>query len=267
MSQEESTDEAAKESNRTQFGANASNYATSPVHAKGASLARMVELVEPQPDWNALDVASAAGHTAFAFAPHVASVVASDLTPEMVALAAERASELGHNNVTAKLADAEALPFDDASFDLVTCRIAPHHFPNPQTFIVEVTRVLRPGGTFAMVDNVVPDNASVAKTYNDWERVRDPSHIEALSMERWESLCRGAAMTIAHAETAPKQMGFQFWVDNMSVPNELRPGLLDDLLNADDEVRAFLTPSGDAIDNAGFVLTEGLIVAASAAEA
>lgn len=264
MSHEPHSDPAnAKDLNRTQFGANASNYATSPVHAKGASLARMVELVAPQSDWNALDVASAAGHTAFTFAPHVASVVATDLTPEMVALAAERAGELGLSNVTTQLADAEALPFDDATFDLVTCRIAPHHFPAPNTFITEAARVLRPGGIFAMVDNIVPNDEVVAQTYNDWERRRDPSHIKALSMERWASLCTDAGMTISHAETAPKRMGFQFWVDNMSVPESERPGLLHDLFHASDDARAFLAPSGDAMDNAEFVLTEGLIVAST----
>ena len=55
-----------------QFGAHAAAYATSTVHAKGASLGRLVELVKPQPQWQALDIATGAGHTAAAFAPHVA---------------------------------------------------------------------------------------------------------------------------------------------------------------------------------------------------
>ena len=67
---------------RSQFGASAAAYATSKVHAKGASLGRLVELVKPQRSWRALDIATGAGHTAAAFAPHVASVVASDITPE-----------------------------------------------------------------------------------------------------------------------------------------------------------------------------------------
>ncbi|MCP4428488.1 MAG: methyltransferase type 11, partial [Chloroflexi bacterium] len=72
---------------KEQFGANAAAYATSKPHAKGASLARLVELTRPQPDWQMLDVATAAGHTAFIFAPHVAHVWATDITPEMLALA------------------------------------------------------------------------------------------------------------------------------------------------------------------------------------
>ena len=75
----------SKELVKKQFGANAAAYATSAVHAQGASLARLVELVQPQPGWRMLDVAAAAGHTAFAFAPHVAQVIATDLTPEMAA--------------------------------------------------------------------------------------------------------------------------------------------------------------------------------------
>ena len=66
-----------------QFGPNAAAYATSAVHAKGASLPRMVELAAPEKHWVALDVASGAGHTAAAFAPHVARVIAADLTEEI----------------------------------------------------------------------------------------------------------------------------------------------------------------------------------------
>ena len=69
---------------QAQFGANAAMYGDSPVHAKGASLARVVDLVQPRATWRALDVATGGGHMALAVAPHVAAVVASDLTPQML---------------------------------------------------------------------------------------------------------------------------------------------------------------------------------------
>ena len=253
--------EPSKDLNRSQFGANAANYATSTVHAKGASLGRLVELFDFQPDWHCLDVATAAGHTAFAVAPHVGSVIATDLTPEMVTLASERATELGHGNVTTQVADAEALPFEDNTFDLVTCRIAPHHFPSPEMFIAEVARVTKPGGRFCLIDNIVPDNSAVAATYNAWEKLRDPSHAEALSLERWTDLCIGAGLEIAHSELMGKQMNFLAWLDNMSVAEDLRPKLLDQLVNAEPDVAQFLRPTGDTIETAGFVLTEGVLVA------
>ncbi len=223
----------------------------------------MVELVEPHSEWRALDIATAAGHTAFAFAPHVSHVTATDLTPEMVALCATRSAELAFTNVETQLADAEALPFEDDSFDLATCRIAPHHFPNPVMFISEVARVLVPGGTFAMLDNVVPDNPDVALFYDDWERRRDPSHVGCLSMSEWSELMADSGMVVRVAETAPKRMGFQMWVDNMNVADADRSGLLTDLLDAASAVVEFLCPDGSTQADAAFTLTEGLFVAST----
>lgn len=77
---------------RSKFGPAAADYAASDVHAKGESLARIVELVAPQKAWAALDVATGAGHTAAVFAPHVASVIASDITDEMLGEAAKLAT-------------------------------------------------------------------------------------------------------------------------------------------------------------------------------
>src|SRR5262249_21339416 len=110
------------------FGATARTYLTSKPHAQGKSLDRMVALVKPQPDWRHLDLATGAGHTAYAFAPHVARVWATDITAEMLDLVREQAQKRGLANLRVAYAKAEALPFEDEMFDLVTCRIAPHHF-------------------------------------------------------------------------------------------------------------------------------------------
>lgn len=246
---------------QAQFGANAANYATSSVHAKGASLARMVDVVSPQSNWLGLDIATAAGHTAFEFAPHIATMVATDLTIEMVALARDRAAELDHRNVSVAQADSENLPFRTSSLDLVTCRIAPHHFPRPDAFVAEVARVLQPGGVFAMVDNIVPDDPNAADWYNDWERRRDPSHAQCLGLSEWQGLIHAAGMSVRAAETAPKRMDFMAWCNNMSVPDAIRVGLLRDLHDATPAVQAFLLPDGTDEETAEFTLTEGLIVA------
>src|SRR5579862_1877237 len=117
-----------KDTVRQQYGAHAEAYVTSPVHAQGASLARLVELTEPGPEWVVLDVSTGGGHTALAFASHVRRVIASDLTPEMLAAAERFARERGATNIEYQVADAEDLPFEAAAFDLVTNRIALHHF-------------------------------------------------------------------------------------------------------------------------------------------
>ncbi|MEL6983215.1 MAG: methyltransferase domain-containing protein, partial [Actinomycetota bacterium] len=93
---------------KQQFGPNAANYATSPVHATGSSLARLSELLEPEPTWRLLDIATAAGHTAFALAPSVREVVATDLLDEMLDVARGEAASRGLDNVHFERADAEA---------------------------------------------------------------------------------------------------------------------------------------------------------------
>jgi len=261
----------SKELVQRQFGANAQNYVTSPVHAKGASLARMVELAAPGADWVMLDVATAAGHTAFAFAPHVAQVVATDLTREMLDRAKALAAERGIINVTFAQADAEALPFSDATFDGVTCRIAPHHFSDVASFVAEVARVLKPGGVFALVDNLAPDTnthpdldaaalAGAAAGYNAFEKLRDPSHARALTEAEWHGHINAAGLTIATREHLAKAMSFHRWCETMSVPQATRERLRRMLDDAPDALNAYLKPTPSA-DDIGFEIIELLLVA------
>src|SRR6266540_816235 len=67
-----------------------------------------------------MDIATGGGHTALAFAPYVRAVVATDLTPRMIEVAEAFIREQGAANVTFQVADAEALPFPNASFEIVT---------------------------------------------------------------------------------------------------------------------------------------------------
>jgi ubiquinone/menaquinone biosynthesis C-methylase UbiE len=195
---------------RQQFGANAATYVTSRPHAQGASLARLTELVPAGPDWDVLDVASAAGHTAFAFAPHVHHVWSTDITTEMLELARQQAAQRGLANVTVEYADAEALPYPDARFHLVTCRIAPHHFVDVAPFLREAARVLHPGGLLAVVDNVVPDGPA-GDYVNAFEKFRDPSHGRCLSMDEWRAAYAAAGFSVLHAEVLVKPMVFEEW--------------------------------------------------------
>ncbi len=160
-----------------QFGAAAADYATSTVHARGESLARLVELVEPKKRWRVLDVATGAGHTALALAPHVAKVTASDITEAMLAEAKKLASARGLANVKTVPAKAEDLPFPDMSFDLVTCRLAAHHFGDVAAFAAEAYRVLMPNGLLAVVDNISPDRDDLPRAARPRTRASGPRPI------------------------------------------------------------------------------------------
>jgi len=98
----------AKSLVQEQFGATATHYLTSEPHAKGKSLERLVEVVKPQAAWRMVDVATGAGHTAYAFAPHVARVWATDITEEMLALVRNEVQARKLANVRVAYAKAES---------------------------------------------------------------------------------------------------------------------------------------------------------------
>ncbi|MFN3658916.1 MAG: methyltransferase domain-containing protein [Pseudolabrys sp.] len=240
-----------------QFGKTAAHYLTSKPHAQGKSLQRLVELAAPRKDWRMLDVATGGGHVAYAFAPHVARVWATDITQEMLDQVKAEAARRGLANVRVAYAKAEALPFDDESFELVTCRIAPHHFDSIPQFLAEVRRVLEPGGIFALVDNVVPAG-SVGDYVNAFERLRDPSHLRAWTMAEWRDALNSAGLAVTHEETIDKTMEFKSWAARYDA---VMQALLRAMLaQVTPEVKTVLDPQGEG-DALTFRLCEGVFVA------
>jgi SAM-dependent methyltransferase len=250
-----------KSLSQAQFGQNAAEYLTSKPHAQGKSLDRLVALAHPQPHWHALDVATGAGHTAYAFAPHVARQWATDITDEMLNLVRSEVVKRKFANVRTAHAKAEALPFDDASFDLVTCRIAPHHFDSIPGFLDEARRVLKPDGTFALVDNVVPAG-SVGDYNNGFERFRDPSHLRAWTVEEWRGALDEHGFVIGHEELLIKEMDFAYWAGRHDAA--MQAYLRAMLEHATAAVKQVLKPE-EKPGGLTFCLSEALFIARPAA--
>jgi ubiquinone/menaquinone biosynthesis C-methylase UbiE len=85
--------------------------------------------------------------------PADVTVTGIELSPAMLAIASQRAEGLGRD-VNLREADAEHLPFDDASFDTVICALALCTIPSPVTAIGEMQRVLVPGGRLLLLDHI-----------------------------------------------------------------------------------------------------------------
>ncbi|MBX5477316.1 MAG: methyltransferase domain-containing protein [Clostridia bacterium] len=205
-------DEHAKAAVRAQFSRAAEAYVHSEIHAKGDDLALLVEWLEPRPDWIVLDVATGGGHTARALSPHAGLVIAADLTREMLDAARRHLDGAGCRNILYVVADAEDLPFLDGTFHAVTCRIAPHHFPNPDRFAAEAGRVLRPGGRFLLIDNVAPEDGDLARFINTTEKMRDESHVRCPSVREWQAWLRRAGLVERRARLRKKTLVFDSWV-------------------------------------------------------
>lgn len=202
------------------FGATADAYLTSDVHRDGDDLDLLAEWCEGAS--RALDVACGAGHVTGALADRgVSTVIAVDATPEMVRTAME------NFEVTGVVADAERLPFADRTFDAVTCRIAAHHFPAPSAFVREVERVLAPGGTFAFEDNVAPENDDLADFFNRFERLRDPTHVEAYSQSQWEEWFREAGFDVEESLTMRRELDYEAWVERTDPSADRRERLAE----------------------------------------
>ena len=231
--------EAIKERVREAFGATAAAYVASPGHAGGADLNRLVELAAPTLSDRALDVSTGGGHTALALAPHVAQITASDLTPRMLAAARDFLTSSGVTNADYVIADAEQLPFLDASFDLVTVRIAPHHYASVATAVREMTRVLAPGGRLLLIDNIAPEDATLDALLNRWEKWRDPSHVRNYTASEWRAYLTGAGLDITDAETQRKTHDFAPWVERMRMPPTESAKLEAEMLAAPPEAQAY----------------------------
>ena len=229
---------------QAQFGCTADAYVASASHAQGADLAQMVALARAlhpgaMAEKAVLDVATGGGHTALAFAGAGAQVTATDLTPEMLRAAGAFVRAEGQENVRFVAAPAEQLPFADSSFDLVTCRIAAHHFADPERFVREAARVLRAGGLLLLVDNVSPEDPVLAALMNDFERQRDPSHVMAYSVRQWVTWVAEAGLELQHLSRWYVDKPYRAWLERARTPADVGTALARDVLALPAAQRAY----------------------------
>jgi ubiquinone/menaquinone biosynthesis C-methylase UbiE len=212
----------SKDRTREQFGKVAARYRCSADHADVEDLDLLFEGLALEASHRVLDVATGGGHTAVAIARVTGRVVASDLTPRMLRETSTLAAEAGARNIVYAAADAEALPFADAVFDRITCRIAPHHFPDVRAAVAEIARVVRPGGRIGIIDSVVPGDPALDAFLNGIEKVRDPSHVRSYRVEEWLDFLGGAGLTLLQAASMWKTHGFAEWVARTGQPKPVQ---------------------------------------------
>src|SRR5207248_3843981 len=176
-------------------------YRESATHASGDDLDLVVAWCEPGPGVTVLDVATGGGHVARRLREAGAEVVTVDTAPGM------------QPDV---VAPADHLPFADASFDVVACRIAAHHFPDALGALKEMARVAR-----ARV--VICDNTFTSESAEEADRLRDPSHVRNYGVAEWHSFFELAGLEVAEQAILMRDTDFEGWLARTETPQEVRP--------------------------------------------
>jgi SAM-dependent methyltransferase len=189
----------------------AAAYVTSPGHAAGNDLEQIVAWGGALARARFLDVATGGGNTALALAPLSRHVTAYDVTEPMLRAARGFLRERGARSASFVAGDVQALPFRDGAFDVVTCRIAAHHFADVAAAVREVRRVLRPGGSFLVQDILGHDDGEAAAFITEVERRRDPSHVRAYRAVEWKAFLRAAGLTTMDSAVVTKGRPWEEW--------------------------------------------------------
>ena len=217
--------EGQKAQVQAQFGQSAQDYVTSAGHAGGEDLERLVAWGRRRGAGRVLDVATGGGHTALAFAGFTPAVIATDLTLPMLEAARGFIRDKGAANVRLLASDVEALPFRDASFGVVTCRIAAHHFPAILPAVREIARVLEPGGSFLLQDILGHEDRELAAFILEVEKRRDPSHVRSLPQREWAAFLKAAGMTVIDEGMVSKVRMWEEWTGRTRMSPDAKAGL------------------------------------------
>jgi SAM-dependent methyltransferase len=168
-------------------------FRESPTHREGPDLDLLVEWCDPRPDVKMLDVATGGGHVARRLREQGCTVVTVDPAPGMKADV---------------VAPADHLPFADGSFDVVTCRIAAHHFPDIRAAVQEMARV-------SNRVLVIEDNVFRGEEVEEAERLRDPTHVRCYSEQEWKDLVTQVGFEVEQVEHFDRRQSFDAWLERV----------------------------------------------------
>jgi ubiquinone/menaquinone biosynthesis C-methylase UbiE len=226
-----------KQAVQAQFGRQAVWYVVSSVHQQSEGLDALVRLAAPLPGHRALDIATGTGFTALALASRCRTVIGMDLTFGMVREARRLAGERRVSNLTLCLGDAEALPFQSNTFDIVACRHAGHHFTDLPRGLHEMTRVVKVGGRVVLEDTCAPEAPALGSQMNEWERRRDPSHRANRPPSRLRQMLEAAGLRVEGSAMALVPQEFGDWARRGGVPQGEADALRASFLGASPEAR------------------------------
>lgn len=204
-----------------QFGSRAAAYVSSAVHAQGADLARMAEALAARRPARLIDIGTGGGHVAYAAAPHCGEVIATDLSPRMLAAVEAESARRALANVVTCVSAAETLPFADGHADAVASRFSAHHWNSLARGLAQARRVCQPRGLALFADVVAPASALCDTHLQAVELLRDASHVRDYSLAEWTVALGQAGFAISTIMPGRLRMDFAQWTARMGTPPDL----------------------------------------------
>jgi ubiquinone/menaquinone biosynthesis C-methylase UbiE len=179
-----------------------------PAHSNAAAFKLIIKTVGINKKDNVLDIACGPGMLSAALARTAKHVTGIDLVPSMIEQARLLQREKKLSNMDWILGDVAKLPFGDASFSAVVTRFSFHHFLEPPKVLREMMRVASPGGKVAVVD-VFTKSRAHSRLHNLLEKLRDDSHVKALSLLELRKMFRRAGLRKVKARFYQLEIGLE----------------------------------------------------------
>ncbi|MCA9850295.1 MAG: methyltransferase domain-containing protein [Dehalococcoidia bacterium] len=208
---------------RAEFTRQAPGLQSSPEFSSLQPLDRIAALLDVQNNETVLDVACGPGIVVEHLASRASEVVGIDLTDAMLVAARERCGKVGLRNVQFDAGNAEALPYDDASFDVTVTRLSFHHFIDPGRVLDEMVRVTKLGGRLAVIDVISSEVAADSDLHNAIEILRDPSHVRMLPKSELLALFNGHGLEVMRQVEWVRPRRFDEWADLTGSPARATP--------------------------------------------
>lgn len=165
-----------------------------------------------------LDAGSGTGALAFALAPHVGEVVATDARVDYL----DAGREIAPTNVRFVEGDATALPFDYATFDIAGCLRVLHHVRRPELAVSELVRVTRPGGRVLIADQLGSVDPLRSLEMDRFARLRDSTHQRLLPDADIHGFLDANDLVLVTHEVTRERVDLEQRLELAEVPEEER---------------------------------------------
>lgn len=186
-----------------------------------------------------------AGHATFAAAGKVAQVTAYDLSEPMLDVVAQVAKGRGLSNIVTCQGYAEALPFNDNTFEVIISRYSAHHWHDVGQALREVKRTLKPEGIFIIMDVMSPGHPVQDIWLQTIEALRDTSHVRNYASGEWMTMLNAAGLKTESLMTDRLPLEFSTWVQRMRTPAPLCDAIRRYQDSASTEVRKYFELQDD----------------------